>query len=282
LSQQGWTAADRVRLHLPRKDRGAPEGHPMGQLLRDMPPHILVRKYDRDEGVIVVLHFYFDGKITGFTNNEAYGVTFLKKLLLECPPSFHGEPELSIDCEWSTDENLRAMFLGLLHGALGWDSHHQIPPILIQSLEEAYKSLEIANYRSCVVMCRRALEGLLKFAFPRLLKKQPVDAKGKAMMLNDMTVAFKNEKPAPIPQHLLNIVDAVRLIGNVPGAHAAEIPGYRFTRSDAEFALAAANHFIDTYFSKIDTEVGAYYTLIIDFGAEADETKSGATTPPSP
>jgi hypothetical protein len=109
------------------------------------------------------------------------------------------------------------------------------------------------------------------------LKKEPVDGKGKAMMLNDLTNAFRNTKPPPIPHHLLNIVDAVRLIGNVPGAHAAEIPGYQFSRSDAEFALATAHHFIDMYFSKIDTEVGAYYTLTIDLNA-TDETPP----PPTP
>ncbi|MEK7856006.1 MAG: DUF4145 domain-containing protein [Acidobacteriota bacterium] len=221
--------------------------------------------------MIIAAQFYFDGRIEVMTNDEHYTSAFLKRLLLGCPPSFYAESALSLKIAWKSDDQIRAVFLGLLHGAMGWDSYHQIPPILLQSLNEAQKSLEIANYRSSVVMCRRALEALLKFAFPRLLKREAVDSKGRSLMLNDLTNAFKNEKPPPIPHHLLNIIDAVRLIGNVPGAHAAEIDGYRFSRSDAEFALATAHHFIDLYFSKIDTEVGAYQRLTIDL-EERDES----------
>lgn len=56
----------------------------------------------------------------------------------------------------------------------------------------------------------------------------------------------------------------MRLLGNVPGAHAAEIPNYRFTRSDAEYALYAVSHFLHEYFNKIDTAVTEYYTLTVD------------------
>jgi gentisate 1,2-dioxygenase len=56
----------------------------------------------------------------------------------------------------------------------------------------------------------------------------------------------------------------IRVIGNVPGAHAAEIEGYRFSADDAEFILASVHYFIQQYFSKIDTQVNQYYTLTID------------------
>jgi hypothetical protein len=79
-----------------------------------------------------------------------------------------------------------------------------------------------------------------------------------------MIQVFRRQKPQPIPEHLLHVADSIRLIGNVPGAHAADIAGYHFSRSDAEFALYAASHFLDQYFSKIDTEVSQYYTLTID------------------
>jgi hypothetical protein len=52
-------------------------------------------------------------------------------------------------------------------------------------------------------------------------------------------------------------------VGNVPGAHAANIADYHFSRSDAEFTLYATTHFLDQYFSKIDREVTQYYTLKI-------------------
>jgi len=62
----------------------------------------------------------------------------------------------------------------------------------------------------------------------------------------------------------LHVADSLRLIGNVPGAHAAEIANYHFSRSDAEFAVYAVTHFLDQYFSKIDKEVTQYYTVTID------------------
>jgi len=79
-----------------------------------------------------------------------------------------------------------------------------------------------------------------------------------------MIKRFKQEESSPISDHLLLVLDSIRLIGNVHGAHAAEIKGYRFSKSDAEFALASVHYFIEQYFSKIDTEVSKYYTLTID------------------
>jgi len=62
------------------------------------------------------------------------------------------------------------------------------PPAIKQSLEEAEKALSIANYRSRVVMCRRTIEALLKFAFPRLLGIPATDQKGRALKLHDMSL----------------------------------------------------------------------------------------------
>lgn len=161
------------------------------------------------------------------------------------------------------------MFLGLLHGALGWDPSNQIPPAIRTSLEEAEKALSIANYRSCVVMCRRTIEALLKFAFPRLMGSKAIDNKGRELTLNVMIERFKNQSPSKIPTHLLHLLDSIRVIGNVPGAHAAEIEGYQFSKSDAEFAIASVNYFVEQYFSKIDTKVLEYYTLTIDLNGKS-------------
>ena len=155
------------------------------------------------------------------------------------------------------------MFCGMLHGAYGWDPMHDMPPFLEESIREARKSLEIGNYKSCVVMCRRGLEALLKYAYKRLIGQDPIDRNGRYLMLNSLIQAFKSE--GKLPDHLLHVADSLRLLGNVPGAHAAEIANYQFNRYDAEFALASAVYFIEQYFTKIDTEVSEYYTLTIDF-----------------
>ena len=141
---------------------------------------------------------------------------------------------------------------------------HNIPDNIQQSLDEARRSLDIANYRSSVAMSRRTLEAVLKFGYERLLKKQPINKKGRELMLNDMIQEFRNQNPPSIPDHLLHVADSIRVIGNVPGAHAADIPEYHFSRSDAEFALYATIHFLDQYFAKIDPEVTKYYRLTID------------------
>ena len=186
---------------------------------------------------------------------------------------------MEIHEEWTTDKDIAARFAGMLAGAMGWDPLHNIPENIQQSLDEAKRSLEIANYRSCVAMARRTLEAVLKFGHERLLKKPPINKKGLGLMLNDMIQDFRNQKPSPIPEHLLHIADAIRLIGNVPGAHATDIANYHFSRSDAEFALYAVIHFLDQYFSKIDKEVTEYYQMTIDLAGTSDgHDDSGSVT----
>lgn len=248
----------------PRQPRITPDH----TILTNLKPHLLIRRYDREEDAFLVVFITQDGEIEIDSNNRNFAHRYLNGLFLECPPSFHSADELEIVDEWVEDQQICAMFLGLLHGALGWDPSHQIPPAIRASLEEAEKALPIANYRSCVVMCRRTIEALLKFAFPRLLGSKPIDNKGRELTLNAMIEGFKKQRPSPIPTHLLHVLDSVRVIGNVPGAHASEIEGYQFSKSDAEFALASVHYFVEQYFSKIDTEVLEYYTLTIDLNEE--------------
>ena len=118
-------------------------------------------------------------------------------------------------------------------------------------------------------MSRRTLEAVLKFGYERLLKQKPVNKKGHGLMLNEMIQTFRGHKPSLIPEHLLHVADSIRVIGNVPGAHASDIANYHFSRSDAEFVLYATIHFLDQYFSKIDQDVTQYYALTIDLEGEA-------------
>jgi hypothetical protein len=154
--------------------------------------------------------------------------------------------------------------MGLMTGALGWDSLNNIPTAIKNSLEEAEKAISIGNYRSCVVMCRRTGEALLKFAFKRLLHREPLNAQGKSMTFDAIIRQFRQQQPPLIPAHLLHIIDSIRVMGNVPGAHPVEIEGYKFSKLDAEFALASIRYFLEQYFTQIDKEVTQYYELKID------------------
>lgn len=269
LERVGWNqSVDRLRFHL-RQESNDSTKHPLAKLLRSVEPHILIRRLDRDEDRFVSVQASVEGEIVILSNEAEFARLFFEGLFLECPPSFHTSQEFEISEGWQTDGETKACFAGMLAGALGWDPSHNIPENIQQSLDEARRSLEIANYRSCVAMSRRTLEAVLKFGYERLLKQKPVNKKGRGLMLNDMIQAFRSQKPLLIPEHLLHIADSIRIIGNVPGAHAADIASYHFSRSDAEFALFATIHFLDQYFSKIDKDVMQYYTLTIDLDEES-------------
>ena len=264
LARSGWNQSiDRLRLHAENPSE-APAVQPLAQVLGWLRPHLLIRRLDRDEDRFAAVHASISSEITVFSNDSEFASALLAGIFLECPPSFHTLDEFETTEDWKTDDQTRALFAGMLTGALGWDPSRNIPDNIRHSLDEAKRSLEIANYRSCVAMSRRTLEGVLKFGYQRLLKKQPGNKKGHGLMLNDMIQEFRGQTPAPIPDHLLHVADSIRLIGNVPGAHAVEIPNYHFSRSDAEFTLYATIHFLDQYFSKIDKEVTQYYTVTID------------------
>ncbi|MGB7590298.1 MAG: DUF4145 domain-containing protein [Terriglobia bacterium] len=275
LARSGWNqSVDHLRFHT-QQDSKIPAGHPMAQVISQLDPHLLIRRLDRDEDRFISVHASVLGEIVVLSNHADFARECFRGIFLECPPSFHTVDDFEVTEEWRTDDQTKGLFAGMLAGAQGWDPSRNIPENIQQSLDEAKRSLEIANYRSCVAMSRRTLEGVLKFGYQRLLKKQPTNKKGHGLMLKDMIQEFRKQKPSQIPEHLLHVADSIRVIGNVPGAHAADIAGYHFSRSDAEFALYATTHFLEQYFSKIDKEVTQYYTLTIDLsdpGRVPDQT----------
>jgi hypothetical protein len=264
LARSGWNqSADRLRFHVKHDSKIAPE-HPLAEIMSRLEPHLLIRRLDRDEDSFVSVQASLEGQILVLSNDAEFARGWLRGIFIEVPPSFHTADEFEITEEWKADPETKAFFAGMLAGAQGWDPSHNIPENIQQSLDEAKRSLDIANYRSCVAMSRRTLEAVLKFGYQRLLNKPAVNKKGHGLMLSDMIQEFRKQKPSPIPDHLLHVADSIRVIGNVPGAHAADIANYHFSRSDAEFSLYAVIHFLDQYFSKIDKEVTQYYTVTID------------------
>jgi Domain of unknown function (DUF4145) len=264
LARSGWNqSADRLRFHV-EHDSQIGAAHPMAEIMRRLEPHLLIRRLDRDEDSFVCVQASLKGRILVLSNDAEFARSWLRGIFFEVPPSFHTADEFEISEDWKGDPEIKALFAGMLAGAQGWDPSHNIPENIQQSLDEAKRSLDIANYRSCVAMSRRTLEAVLKFGYQRLLKKPAVDKKGRGLMLNDMIPEFRTQKPSSIPDHLLHVADSIRVIGNVPGAHAADIANYHFSRSDAEFTLYAVIHFLDQYFSKIDKEVTQYYTVTVD------------------
>jgi hypothetical protein len=273
LSETGWNqSVDRLRFHI-QHSFGESSSHPLAELVGRTKPHLLLRHMDREQDCFACIQANVDGDVVVFSNDEHFAHAFFQGVFLECPPSFHTAEEFDITQEWLTDPQTRALFAGMVAGAQGWDPSHNLPDNIKQSLDESRRSLEIANYRSCVVMSRRTLEAVLKLGYERLLNRKPINSKGRTMMLNDMIQEFRNQRPPLIPEHLLHVADSIRVLGNVPGAHSADIPNYHFSRSDAEFALYSTSHFLDQYFSKIDTEVTQYYTVTIDLTEPPNESE---------
>ncbi len=262
LNRNGWSVSfDRFRFHVQQEKPGddAPD---LVKQMASHPPHLLLRRLNKEEDYFVAISVFINGRIEALGNDNEVLLRYLEGIFTEFPPSYKEVADLSIESEEITEEVLIARFVGMLYGAYGWDPMHDLPPPLEESLQEAQSSLAIGNYRSCVVMCRRALEALLKFAHERILGKRPVNKKGKELTLNDLIVVFRTAKA--IPQHLLFAADSLRSLGNVPGAHAADIKDYHFTKYDAEFALSTLVYFNEQYFTKVDKNIRTYYTLTIE------------------
>lgn len=257
----GWRPSDRFRFwyvqELPKTD------NQILSALISTPPHILIRKLDSEEDSFCICRILMDGCVEIFGNDEEYTYAFFNDLFVNVPPTFYQLRNWKITRKCVKDAASVGMFSGSLAGALGWGE--EVPKEIEESMIEAIKDYEIKNWHSCVVMCRRCIESIMKLAYTRFFGQEPKTARGRDLDLAEIIKRFEIEKPEVIPRHLLNIVDSIRNLGNVPGAHAKAIPKYKFTRSDALLALTNLQSFVHSYFTKIDKELGTIYTLEINF-----------------
>ena len=123
-------------------------------------------------------------------------------------------------------------------------------------------------------MCRRVIEAVMRLAYKRFFKKEPKSSDGRDFSLYEMIRRFRRDKPGVIPPHLVNALEYVRNLGNIPGAHPKPIPNYRFTRQDAKGALFNTQLFVYSYFNKIDKEISKVYTLKVNLKKKREDKKS--------
>jgi HEPN domain-containing protein len=239
-----WSLSDRLRFwHVLAEDERPSDLHGVSNI----PPHLTVHRLDKEEDVFCRCIVNIDGEVVIWSNDSDYAEDFFGKLFVNVPPSFHEIRDWEITRGWLDAPHVTEMFRGALDGAIGWAN--RIPPAINRSVEEAKASYDLKNWNSCVVMCRRALEAIMQFAFQRFFKQDP-----RGMDFNGIVRRFEKEKPNVIPKHWIGVLDCVRSIGNVPGAHPQEVKGYKFTRLDAELALFNTVRFREAYFSKIDKD----------------------------
>jgi hypothetical protein len=232
--ESGWSLSDRLRFWHTLNGKSA------------LPAtRLTIRKLELEEQALVLCHVEADGTLTILSNSKEYATRFFNSVFLDIPPSFPARRDWRLKGGWVNDESAVAFFAGTAAGALGWGP--KVPQEIEDSMKEALRGIEKRNWKSCVVMCRRALQALMEVAYEKFFGVKP----GKGLDLNGIIRSFEKLSPSPIPRHWLNIADAVRNIGNVPGAHPRLIPGYRFTKGDATLAYSNTSSFVSAYFEKI-------------------------------
>ena len=258
-----WSLSDRMRFwYVQADDEKLPET--VG--IFNVSPHLLLRRLDKEEDTFCHCRVNMDGEVVIWSNDSDYAEHFFGKVFVNVPPSFHEIQDWGISRQWLDAPSIVAMFTGSLAGAIGWGD--RVPPGIDRSIEEAKANYDLEKWNPCVVMCRRALEELMQLAFRRFFERDP-----KGLDFNAIIRRFEKEKQDVIPKHWIGVLDSVRNIGNVPGAH-PDGKAYKFTRIDADLALLQTVAFREAYFSKIDKDVGTVYTLHIDLKKQRTETES--------
>lgn len=232
--ESGWSLSDRVRLW-----------HTLNGTSPLTGTQLTVRKLELDDQALVHCHIEADGKLTILSNSKDYATRFFSSVFLDTPPTFHDRKDWKLKGVWVNDKTTVAFFAGTAAGALGWGT--KVPHEIEDSMKEAFRGVEKRNWKSCVVMCRRALQAPMEAAYENFFGAKL----GKGLDLNGIIRSFERLSPPPIPRHWLNIADAVRHIGNVPGAHPRPIPSYRFSKADATLAYSNTSSFVSAYFEKI-------------------------------
>jgi HEPN domain-containing protein len=231
MQQSGWSLSDRLRFW-----------HTLAGAVQHT--GMTIRKLDLDDKAMVHCRIGTDGTVSILGNSREYVTRFFRTTFLNTPPRFDSARGWRVKSGWTRNEIAVAFFAGSVAGALGWGP--KVPDEIEESLEEALDNLERRNWKSCVVMCRRALQALMELAY-----EKQFGLKAGRLDLNAITRRFEALTPPPIPRHWLNIADAVRNVGNVPGAHPRSIPGYTFSKSDAEPAYTNTSNFVAAYFEKL-------------------------------
>jgi hypothetical protein len=231
IGEGSWLMSDRLRLW-----------HSIGG--RTRMARLTLRKLDLDDAALVHCHVELDGRVSVLSNSKEAATRFFRDVFLNVPPSFSGARGWKVNGAWTTDKTTVAFFAGSAMGALSWGP--TVPAEIQDSLKEAVRNIEKRNWKSCVVMCRRALQTLMEVGYERFFGTKPT-----GLDLNTVIRRFEVLTPPKIPKHWLNIADAVRNVGNVPGAHPRSIPGYKFTKQDARLAYDNTSAFVTAYFEKI-------------------------------
>jgi hypothetical protein len=236
-----WTISDRMRFwYLWTED----EKLPLQPSVSKIPPHFTIRRLDREEDSLCCCQVSIDGEVMILSNSDSDAQEFFASVFLDVPPSFRAIKDWDVSKQWQRTPRITDWFRAAVDAATGWPE--RIPPGIDRSIEDAKMNYGLRKWNPCVVMCRRALEEIMRFAFRRFFKQDPEN-----LGFNAIVRKFEKEKPDALPKHWISVLDSVRNLGNVPGAH-PPIKRYKFSRVDAQLALLQTTAFREAYFTKID------------------------------
>src|SRR6266581_2354991 len=182
--ESGWSLSDRLRFW-----------HTLNGKSPLPATRLTIRKLDLEEQALVHCHVEADGTLTILSNDKSYALRFFSDVFLDSPPLFRTRKDWTVKGGWAKDETTVAFFMATAAGALGWGP--KVPQEIEDSMQEALRGIEKRNWKSCVVMCRRALQALMEVAYEKFFGVKP----GKGLDLNGIIRSFEKLSPPPIPRH---------------------------------------------------------------------------------
>ena len=85
LARSGWNqSVDRLRFHIQNESEIAP-AHPIAQVMRRLDPHLLIRRFDRDEDRFISVHAYVQGEIVILSNDVDFAHGYFQGIFLSAP-----------------------------------------------------------------------------------------------------------------------------------------------------------------------------------------------------
>jgi hypothetical protein len=232
MQGSGWSPSDRLQLW-----------HNLGGIV----PYtgLTIRKLDLEANALLHCTLNISGDLSLLSNHQEFANRFFRDAFVESASSFSCVNDWEVTSRWTADPTTMSFFASSVAGALGWGS--KVPPEIESWLKAALNNLEHRNWKSCVLMCRRALQILMEVAYAKQF-----GTKLENLALHDLIRRFEAIAPGPIPRHWLNIAHSVANIGNMCVAPPGLIPGYRYSKPDAEAAYTKTSAFVGAYFKEMD------------------------------
>ena len=88
LDRNGWSvSSDRFRFHV-QQEEPVPDAPEFVRLIASRPPHLLLRRLNKEEDYFVAISVFVDGRIEALGNDKEVLLRYLNGIFTEFPPSY--------------------------------------------------------------------------------------------------------------------------------------------------------------------------------------------------